>query len=247
MASGYAASRPPVHRSVVERAQQRLGGRRFHTAVDVGCGAGISTAALAGVAKRRLGIEPVVEMLRWAPGVAEGALFAVGTAEAIPVRDGSMELISAAGALNYAVLSDFFSEAQRVLAPDGVVLVYDFSPGRAFPESPALEEWFSEFERRYPWPVSEAQALDPAFLAECDVRFEVTEHERFEIGLPLTFEFYIDYMMTETNVAAAIRRGTAEAEIRAWCGDSLRAVFGAPLRRVLFRGYFAWMRRRPGR
>jgi SAM-dependent methyltransferase len=184
-------------------------------------------------------------MLRWAPGVAEDALFAAGTAEAVPLRDGCIDLISAAGALNYTVLSEFFSEARRVLAPDGVVLVYDFSPGRAFPDSPALEEWFSEFERRYPWPASEALPLNPAYLAGCDSRFEVTEHETFEIGLPLTLEFYIDYVLTETNVAAAIRRGTAESEIRDWCSDTLRAVFQPPLREVLFRGYFACMRTRP--
>ena len=71
-----------------------------------------------------------------------------------------------------------------------------------------------EFERRYPWPVSEALVLDPAYLAECDPHFTVTEHEKFEIGIALECEFYIDYMMTETNVAAAIRQGTAEDEIR---------------------------------
>ena len=247
MASGYAAARPPVHRRVIERAQRRLGGKRFRMALDLGCGAGISTAALAGIADRRIGIEPVEEMLRWAPGVAAEAWFAAGAAEAIPVRDGSIDLISAAGALNYAALPEFFHEADRVLAPDGMVLVYDFSPGRAFPDSPALEEWFSEFERRYPWPVSEALVLDPAYLAECNPRFTVTQHEKFEIGIALEFEFYIDYMMTETNVAAAIRQGTPEDEIRMWCGDTLRGVFREVEREVLFRGYFACMtRRRPG-
>ena len=160
--------------------------------------------------------------------------------------DGCIDLISAAGALNYAPLEEFFSEARRVLTADGMVLVYDFSPGRAFPDSPALEEWFSEFERRYPWPVSEALVLDPAYLAECDSRFAVTAHEKFEIGLPLTFEFYTDYVLTETNVAAAIRGGTAEGEGRGWCADSLRDVFQAPEREVLFRGYFACMQMTPG-
>ena len=46
LAAGYAYDRPPVHRCIIQRAGEYLGitgGRQ--RALDVGCGAGLSTAA----------------------------------------------------------------------------------------------------------------------------------------------------------------------------------------------------------
>ena len=94
-----------------------------------------------------------------------------------------------------------------MLAPGGAALVYDFSPGRSFRDWEALDEWFAEFERRYPRPKGEAREINPEILAGLDRRFKVREHARFEIRIRLDREFYAGYMMTETNVALAIRRG----------------------------------------
>jgi hypothetical protein len=51
-----------------------------------------------------------------------------------------------------------------VLAPGGLVVVYDFSPGRSFRDSAALEARFSEFVARYPSPHGEALVVDPERL-----------------------------------------------------------------------------------
>lgn len=241
MAEGYATARPAVHTRVIEIAAGD--GRRFHRALDVGCGAGLSAAPLAGIAEIVIGIEPVEAMLGPARRTSPNTFFAAASGEAIPLRAGSVDLISAAGSLNYLDAGRFFPEAARVLAPGGAALVYDFSTGRSFRDSKALDEWFAEFERRYPWPKGEARELNPEILAGLDRRFKVRERARFEIGLRLDREFYAGYMMTETNVALAIRRGTPSGEIREWCGETLRPVFRGEAREVLFRGYFVWMAR----
>ncbi|MEJ7607545.1 MAG: hypothetical protein WKF37_15075 [Bryobacteraceae bacterium] len=57
------------------------------------------------------------------------------------------------------------------------------------------------FGQRYPAPLNEARELSPEILAELDSGFEVQTHRRFEIALPLSPAFYLDYMLTETNVA----------------------------------------------
>src|SRR6478752_3918231 len=133
MAAGYATSRPPVHPRVIERVYRELGRTTpFQRALDVGCGAGVSTRALTGFAQRCIGLEPAEAMLKWAAPLAPSAHFAVGTAEALPIGDRTVDLISAAGSLNYADLDLFFPEASRVLMPHGVLLVYDFTPGRSF-------------------------------------------------------------------------------------------------------------------
>ena len=66
-------------------------------------------------------------------------------------------------------------------------------------------------------------------------------HRHFEIGITLTPEFYLDYVMTETNVAAAVRSGVPQSEIRSWCAETLAPVWKGAEREVLFRGYFACM------
>ena len=149
-------------------------------ALDVGCGAGLSTRALEGVARQRTGMEPVEAMLQWTAGVAPGAAFAVGIAESMPFAAHSFDLMTAAGSLNYVNLDRFFGEAARVLTADGVLVVYDFSPGKTFRQGAGLEDWFARFEERYPPPPSEARFLDPEILARWDSGFRVRSHEHIE-------------------------------------------------------------------
>ena len=240
MAEGYATRRPPLHRLIMERVKTRLlFPGKVAWALDVGCGAGLSTGALDGIAERSVGIEPVASMLRWTSSIAPESDFVAARAEAIPVRAHSVDVITAAGSLNYTDLALFFQEAARVLAPGGVMVVYDFSAGRTFRDSGALDQWFSSFVARYPLPPFEAVELDPERLAAMDHGFHMRVYDHFEIGLTLTPAFYLEYIMTETNVAFALRNGVSEAEIRSWCSGTLGPVWGEQPKEVLFRGYFA--------
>jgi SAM-dependent methyltransferase len=242
MAVGYARARPPIHAWVVEHVSQRLKlAGTDRRALDVGCGAGLSTAPLARLARLSLGIEPAVPMLRLARSVAPGALFAAGRAEALPVRSQSIDLVTAAGSLNYVDLDRFFPEARRVLAPGGVLVVYDFGQGRCFSSSPALAAWFAGFSTRHPLPEGSARALDPAILASLDGGFLVDDRLEFELALPFDAGSYVDYVMSEANVAHAVRGGAGEAALREWCARTLDPVFGGVSRDVVFAGYVAFL------
>lgn len=227
LAEGYAQHRPPVHREILRLA---LSGT-YATAVDVGCGSGISTRALADFAPTRIGVEPSEAMVEAGRAVDPTAQFLVGPAEAIPLPDSSADLITAAGSLNYADLSRFFPEALRLLAPQGQLLIYDFSTGNA-----EGSDWLSRFVARYPWAPNEARRLNPVILAAEATGFTLQRSEEFTIRLPLTREFYLDYMLTETNVAHAVRQGQSLEEIRNWCADTL---WPHPEAQILFPGYYA--------
>ncbi len=240
MAEGYAAFRPVLHPLILEMVKGHLHWPgKVARALDVGCGAGLSTAALKGIANYTIGIEPVEPMLRGIATRVPGADFIVARAEAIPIRAQCIDVITAAGSLNYTNLNLFFEEAARILVTGGVIVVYDFSPGRSFRNSDALEHWFSSFIARYPWPPNEAVDLDPERLSRIDRRFQLQSHDYFEIGMTLTPAFYLEYMMTETNVGFALRNGASEAEIRSWCSSTLDPIWGGHPRDVLFRGYYA--------
>jgi SAM-dependent methyltransferase len=243
MAAGYAISRPPVHQLVVERIYRQWNRTEpFPLALDIGCGAGVSTKALSGFARSSVGLEPNESMLAWARKVAPAANFTAASAEALPFRDHSVDLITAAGSLNYVNLDLFLAEAARILTRDGVLVVYDFSPARSFRDKPGLEEWFSNFCSQYPQPANQARELSPAILAGASPKFHMQSHQEFEIGIPLTRDFYVNYMLTETNVAAAVARGVLQSEIASWCVDTLSSVWDHSEREVLFQGYFACMK-----
>ena len=240
MAAGYARSRPAVHPHVIEMARARLGlASPVDRALDVGCGAGLSTVPLKQLAKFSVGIEPAHAMVRSTPLRSDQLAYVGGRAEAMPVRADSMDLLTAAGSLNYVDLDAFFAEASRVLRADGALIVYDFSAGRSFGAATELEEWFNEFLLRYPRAAGAAFPLDPELLARVARGFRLVGSERFVVGLDLDQHAYCDYVMTETNVAHAIGQGTSASAIRDWCSTTLSEVFGAGSREVQFPGYLA--------
>ena len=76
-------------------------------------------------------------------------------------------------------------------------------------------------------------------MAELATGFRLRTQEYFEIGITLTPAFYLDYVMTETNVAMAVRGGVAHSEIKSWCAETLTPVWAGVEREVVFRGYYA--------
>ena len=248
LAIGYAAARPPVHPRVVSCLAEWIGPGTRPLAVDLGCGAGLSLRPLQSLAQRCVGLDPAPAMVRAARFVAPGASVMVGAAESLPLAAGSVALMTAAGSLNFVRdLDAVWPEVRRVLAPDGLLAVYDFSAPREFEgetgSESALAAWADAFTARYPFPLSQATPLSPAILAERASGLTVTRGESFAIALPLTPEFFLEYMLTQTNVRAAITAGTSIDAVRAWCAPGITAAFDGRARDVVFRGYLAVLTR----
>lgn len=239
LAAGYANARPPVHPRIIERVRPLLA--PCHRALDVGCGAGLSTRALLALADRVIGIEPVEEMVHPGQAIVPEASLLVGAAEQLPFRGRAFDLISAAGSLNYVRLPLFFPEARRVLTLGGHLLVYDFKPGRSCVGSTALDAWNEEFLHRYPPGPSRATPLDPEILTRTAEGFQLRHSAAFDVEVPLTVAAYAEYRLTGTHIGAAVARGESLVAIRDWCLTSLSAVFQDRARGVLFPSWFAFM------
>ncbi|QFY10730.1 methyltransferase domain-containing protein [Nonomuraea phyllanthi] len=234
LAAGYAFDRPPVHRHILAPVRLR---RPAGRALDIGCGAGVSTAALAPLAEHVVGLEPVPAMLAHRRSVAPSARFAVGAAERLPFAAASFDLVAAAGSLNYADLAPALAEVARVLTPDGVFLLYDFSTGR--PAGDAPETWFEEFRRRFPSPGGwRPLAVEELPLAGTGLR--LLDHGDVEIPVPMALDDYLRYVLSEAGVDSAIACGAVTAgQARDWCRRTLAEVFRGGERAVVFRGYLA--------
>ena len=240
LAAGYAFDRPAIH-------QQMLGSvrldRQAERALDVGCGAGLSTVALASLARQVTGLEPVAVMLTHWRSVAPRARFVVGRAERLPFAAESFDLVAAAGSLNYADVLAALAEIARVLTADGTFLLYDFSVGRRSVSGDELADWFASFEQQFLWPAG-WQSLDVRDLPLARHGLRLVDHADVEVRLPMSFDAYLRYMLTEVNVHHAIAREVCTAEqARDWCRTTLRPVFADGEVTVVIPGYVATLAR----
>ncbi|MGC8759237.1 MAG: class I SAM-dependent methyltransferase [Bryobacteraceae bacterium] len=241
MAAGYAAARPLLHSRILCRALPWISGMPVAgLALDAGCGAGLSTRALLRHVAHVAGMDAAMPMVRLAARLLPAIPFFVARMEQLPLPDSCCSLITAAGSLNYTDVPAALREAARVLAPGGALIVYDFAPGSRFPEDPSLARWFQDFLARYPKPDDGAITLDaPTLCRLCAGRLEPVAAQVFEEQESWDARSYANYLMTETNVAAALAAGESAARIRAWMNSTLPAVFGGARRTVCFDGYFA--------
>lgn len=236
LAACYAFDRPPVHMQILRSARlTRQAGR----ALDVGCGAGLSTAALAPLARQVIGLEPAAAMLAHRRTVAPHASFVIGQAERLPFAAGSFDLVTAAGSLNYTGLPSALAEIARVLTGDGTFLLYDFSAGRRSVSGTELAGWYASFERRFPPPPG-WEPLDVRELPLGRYGLRLLDFTDVETWLPMTFDAYLRYALSEVNVDSAIARGACSGEeARDWCRATLAAVFANGDVTVVIPGYVA--------
>jgi SAM-dependent methyltransferase len=243
LAAAYAFDRPPVHQHILRSARLP---RQADRALDVGCGAGRSTAALAPLARRAVGLEPVPAMLAHRRAVAPNAGFVIGQAERLPFASASFDLVTAAGSLNYADFPTALTEIARVLTPDGTFLLYDFSAGRRSARGGELERWFASFEERFPSPAG-WQPLDARELPLAAYGLRLLDFTGIETRLPMDADAYLRYMLGEVNVEHAIASGACRPEeARAWCRASLEAVFAGGPVTVVIQGHLATLVRTSG-
>jgi SAM-dependent methyltransferase len=180
-------------------------------------------------------------MLAYGHDVAPGASFIVGRAESLPFAAGSFDLVTAAGSLNYVDLDLFLPALARVLAPGGVMVIYDFSTGSRFRDDPRLDAWFASFAERYP--PRPGYELDVTAIDYGRFSLRLATYEEFDVAVPMSLAAYLAYVLSESGVEMAIARGDTEEEVRAWCEASLAGVFGEEPREVLFAAYVACVTR----
>ncbi len=236
LARSYAFDRPPVHQAITAKLREHLP-QRFNRALDIGCGAGLSTAALAPLTRCAYGLEPMANMLKHRRAVTDRANFVVAKAERLPFADGSFDLLTAAGSLNYADRELFFPEAARVLTDDGLLVIYDFSEGRRLRGDERLGRWYEAFKQRYSSPPG--YAMDVCALEYERFGLQLDGYQKLEVAVPLNLDSYLRYALSETCVERAIASGTNESAIRAWCNETLSEIFDVQPREVYFDAYFA--------
>ncbi|MFZ5792315.1 MAG: class I SAM-dependent methyltransferase [Pseudomonadota bacterium] len=158
----YEAGRPDYPAAVL--ADLPLAGAG--TVVDLGAGTGKFTRLLASSGRRVVAVEPIPEMAeRIAAGLAVEVV--TGSAEAIPLPDGSADLLCCAQSFHWFDYDQAVPEIWRVLAPAGhLALIWNVRDERV-PWVAALTQLFDRYAggaRRYASGAWRRILADPRFL-----------------------------------------------------------------------------------
>jgi SAM-dependent methyltransferase len=117
-ATAYARHRPDYAPTAIEWALQPTPGRRV---LDLGAGTGKLTVSLVERGYDVVAVEPDPAMLAELRTSVPSARVVPGSAEIIPVRDGSVDAVLAGNAMHWFEMDAAAPEIARVLVPGGVV------------------------------------------------------------------------------------------------------------------------------
>src|SRR5262249_39323665 len=120
----YRRGRPFHHPRTLARVRGLVGTSDVDRALDVACGTGMSTVALAGFAKRVVGLDVSREMLRVAPAVAN-VTYMLGSAETLAFTPDSFDAVTCSSGIHWFDQGRFYAELRRVVRPGGWIGLYD--------------------------------------------------------------------------------------------------------------------------
>jgi SAM-dependent methyltransferase len=200
-------------------------GPPFERALDVACGTGQSTVAVAELAESVIGVDPSAVMLEHAsPG--EGITYRTSAAEKIALPDERFELITVGQAFHWLDRDAFLAEARRLLRPPGWLVIYTSWFQGKMKEEAAFSKWFKgAFQTRYPAPPRDRSPITSDFANRHG--FALRGEDEFTNDVLMTADGFSDYQVTTTNVIAALMEGKGRLEdARNWIRDAVLPFFG---------------------
>lgn len=193
-------------------------GEESSDVIDLGCGPGNLTAILAEMGHRVAGIDPSMTML---DGMRAKSLAAVcGTAEAIPVRDSCVDIVTAATAFHWFDHERAVPEIRRVLRDGGRVALVTNIRDETVPWVESLSEIVGS-ESAMTATLGGAEGMPAEFRAQLEGGglFRSMEHEVFDFEQELTEESLIGLVSSRSYIAILPEEARAGllAEVRTLC------------------------------
>ncbi|KAM4697494.1 putative methyltransferase [Rhinophrynus dorsalis] len=127
--NGMIPSSPKVMNLIITYLEEKKG-KPFDLAVDVGCGTGKYTRPLAAYFQKVIGIDICESQINVARRFAsqENVFYQVSSADNMPLKDASVDLINAGLAAHWFNTDTFIPEAARVLKQGGCLALHAFVP-----------------------------------------------------------------------------------------------------------------------
>ena len=217
--AAYERGRPSYPAEAVTCLVEELSVGSTSVVVDLAAGTGKLTRLLGGRGARVVAIEPMAAMREILVQKAPDADVLAGTAEAVPLADGSVHAIVAAQAFHWFDVGTALAEVARVVRPGGGL-------GMVWNDRDDSVPWVAELSAIIRWddrPVRAYQEIDWAAAVGENPAFGPLRHRRFRLEQPLDVEALVDRVLSTSYIAA---RPVAEQD--ALAEEVRRLVDGRP-------------------
>jgi SAM-dependent methyltransferase len=225
-AQRYAKGRPYFHPMIIGRIKEFLSiTTRLSSALDVGCGTGLSAVALKAIAENVTGLDASEEMIALAPA-ENGVRYSVAAAENLPFEKNEFNLLTLSQVFHWLDANRFLAEANRVLRPNGWLIVYDNYFSGQMVRNPEFHRCYKKYLVRYPVPPRGRIAFSTE-NADPD-GFHLVQEERHDNTVTFSLEGLVDYLVTQSNVIALVEGGSESIqEARSWLTRIIEPIFGS--------------------
>ena len=228
-AARYARARPDLNSDFNKRLLEHTGD--LGRVLDVGCGTGISSRALALVAGEVHGVDPSWAMLSEAlPD--ESISYCIGMAENLPYADRSFDLLGVGLAIHWLERAAFLMEASRVLGSEGWLFIADTWFGGTMRDVTEFGDWMrTTYLQRYPIPSRNRDPITPDRVAPYG--FVVVDRWEIAHEVPMSREALAMYLTTQSNVTAGLERRAESLQSATWWLESQLTQFFGPGERLM--------------
>jgi len=216
-------------------------GAQAHRALDVAAGTGISTAAIASVAREVIAVDASPSMIAQARDIPNASWIVAG-AERLPIRSSTVDLISIGSALHWVHRDAFVSEAVRVATADAGLIVHDHGFTGQMDEMADFTTWVHQrYLRGYPAPARGEKLAPGSDLGP--FRFVATH--RYEQPVEVSRDTLAGYLTTQSNLQVVMTSRRAATAVLGWLQKELSPFFiDRDVRTVRFAGMATILQRR---
>jgi SAM-dependent methyltransferase len=187
VADRYERARPLYPESALSELAARCGMRPGTAVLDLGAGTGKLTRQLVAVGADVVAVEPAAGMRRRLEAEVPGVPVLDGTAEAIPLPDASVEVVTAGQAFHWFDTHRALDEVARVLRPAGwLALLWNERPESGW----AAEFW--DLRRRLTDATLDYPGRGWAEVLDADDRFGPRTSNRHDVVVTTTVDEELD-------------------------------------------------------
>lgn len=199
-AEDYERGRPGFPAAVIETLERECGLAPGATVVDLGAGTGKFTASLFATGASVVAVEPVAAMRAQFSARFPNEPILEGTAEAIPLPDRSVDLVTVAQAFHWFDAVPALDEIGRTLVPGGwLALVWNTHDGRASWSAP-----LNEIMDRYAGDAPRFRSSDPRWREALDTHpaFAPVQSAVFDNPVEVDLEIMLARLSSTSYVSA---------------------------------------------